>query len=99
MKRPAIVLHECHTQRTRVKLLNPSKKDYYAELGKWVIEEVADIASECREEGLKPCIHIQPRKLDAKHYDALKKVDMTVDMERLIKDVQSGNSGTSGTAN
>jgi hypothetical protein len=79
-------------------MLNPSKKDYYADLGKWIIEEVADIAIECREEGIRPCIHIQPRKLDAEQYFKLDKVDMTVDMERLIQDVQAGNSTTSGSA-
>lgn len=97
MKRPAVVLHECHTQRTRVKLLNPAKKDYYADLGQWVVEQVADLATECRDEGIRPCIHIQPRKIDAEQYDKLNKVDYRLDMERLITDVQRGNSSTTGS--
>lgn len=94
MKRPAIVLHECHTQRTRVRVLDPKGEDYYAALGRWVLTEVADIAQECKTEGIHPCIHIQPRKLDAEQVDKIDKVDYRLDMERLIRDVQRGPEPT-----
>ena len=91
-KMPALVLHECRTQQTRVLWMGKLTDEDYGRIGRWVVENVASMTTSCRKANTTPCIHITPRRLNKDQFEKLDRVDWQLEKGKLIRDVERGRT-------
>jgi len=92
VKLPHLIVHECNTNRTRVKRLSLKNKEGYADLGRFVMESMAAIVQHCTKQGIKPCMHVIPRQLTKEDLDKIEKADWGLEAKELIHAVERGEA-------
>lgn len=93
MKRKrALTIKECNSGLVRVIELQ-SGKGLFAEVGEWVLKNLADFDRAAGREGKRPCVHLRVALLTEREIENYHRSDFRLELKGLIDDVEQRKPG------